>query len=125
MFEQYTKYFSNMYFDKFSIKRYVEIKNDDGTTDVSEEPEVILSDIPCRLSVIKEDEHNLKSDDVNVRDIKFKLFCNPDVEVKKGDMLEIKVIKNNITVQIVSGIAGQPAMYDISQEIRIKSNEVA
>ena len=113
---KYSKYLNPIHLDKLTIHRYKEIKNDDGTTDeiLSDDPSLV--DISCRASILKEDEHNLRIEDINIINTKYKIFCSPDVDIRKGDTVTLKIIKNNIVVDEFKGIASKPIKYNINQE---------
>lgn len=122
---KYSKYLTNMYNDKLYIKRYIEIENEDGSTDVVLDTDSNLNDIACRVSVIREDEHDSKSIDINKENIKYKIFCDPSVEIQKGDVIDIHIIKNDIVVDKLEGIAGKPIKYDISLEFMLLERDIA
>lgn len=116
-------YIDLLHKDRFSIKRYKEVENDDGTIDVvlKEDPE--LTDIKCRISKLKEDEDDTKSIDVNNKNNGFKIFCSPSIKVQKGDYIVANKYINNELVYTVKGYAGKPLVYHINQEIVLKENK--
>lgn len=113
---KYKAYSKMMHTDRFSIKRYIDIEDDDGSTKEAVEPNPILKDIPCRISTIKEDEQNLKQEDANKKLVKLKVFCSTDIEVYKGDLVIAERIINGKSVDIIKAIAGKPMKYSINQE---------
>lgn len=113
---KYRKYSRLLYKDKFDIQRYIDIENEDGSTSETLDPSPKLKNIPCRISTVKEDTHNLNMDDINKEVTKFKIFCSPDEEVSKGDLIVVELILDGKTQQKIKGIAGKPIKYDINQE---------
>lgn len=122
--DQYKKYSELLYSDKFTIQRYIDIENRDGSTGEGLDPNPVLIDIPCRISKVKLDEHNINIEDSNNKNIKLKIFCSPDVNVKKGDYIIAKRIINGNEVQTIKAIASEPFIYNINQEfILLESGE--
>ncbi|CUO91753.1 Uncharacterised protein [Clostridium baratii] len=113
---KYKVYSKIMYTDKFTIKRYIDTEDDDGSTREVLDPNPKLKDIPCRISKVKEDEQNLKQEDANKKSVKLKVFCSPDIEVYKGDLVIAERIINGKSVDIIKAIAGKPMKYSINQE---------
>ncbi len=113
---KYKVYSKIMHTDKFTIKRYIDVEDDDGSTKEVLDPNPILKGIPCRISTIKEDEQNLKQEDANKELIKFKIFCSSDIEVFKGDLVIAERIINGKSVDIIKAVAGKPMKYSINQE---------
>lgn len=115
----YSKYLDSLHTDRMSIYRYKEIENEDGSTEEVLNTDPSLENIPCRLSKVKADEHNINMYDANKQNIKFKIFCSIDVEILKGDSLVIKRVIGNQVVDTIKAIAGAPIKYDINQEVII------
>ena len=114
---KFSKYLDILYTDKMCITRYTEVESEDGSTEEIVDPDPLLKDIPCRISKVKLDEHKLNIEDVNKQNIKLKVFCSLDIEVKKGDSLTIERVIDEKVVDTIKAIAGEPMKYDISQEI--------
>lgn len=114
---KFSKYLDILYTDKMSITRYKEVESEDGSTEEILDTDPSLKDISCRISKVKLDEHKLNIEDVNKQNIKLKVFCSLDIEVKKGDSLIIERIIDEKVVDTIKAIAGEPMKYDISQEI--------
>ncbi len=120
-FNKFRQYLENMYKDKlFLLNNYQTIKNDDGTEDVILGPNK-SEPVPCRVSIMRPDEEDIKNMELDSEVIKYKVFCSPDVVVSKGDKLEVHKIVNN-SVEVIVGVAGTPSKYDLSQEIIIYKN---
>lgn len=119
--DKYRKYLEKTYKDKlFLINNYVTVKNDDGTEDAILEPSK-SEPVACRLSIMKPDEEDIKNMELDSEVIKYKIFCSPDVVVEKGDKVEVHKMVNN-SVEIITGVAGTPSKYNLSQEIIIYKN---
>ncbi|WP_373599427.1 hypothetical protein [Paraclostridium bifermentans] len=113
---KYRKYSKLLYKDKFEIQRYTDVEDEDGSTSEKLDPNPKFKNIPCRISKVKEDTHNLNIDDINKEITKFKIFCSPDEEVLKGDHIVAELILDGKAQQKIQGIAGKPIKYDINQE---------
>lgn len=122
---KYSKYLNVMYKDRLFVSRFIEVENNDKTVDMRAVEIESLKDIPCRLSKVKADEHNLNSIDANSGNIKFKVFCSTEVEILKGDTIVINKIIDGIIVDTIKGIAAKPLKYDLDQEFMIIESEVA
>lgn len=122
---KYSKYLNILHTDTLTIKRYIEVNNDDGTTDVVLSDKEELKDIPCRLSTVKEDEHNFKSIDINSSSTKFKVFCDTSVDIKKGDSVIVNKLVDKNIVDTIEGLASKPVYYDIGQEFLVIEHEVS
>ncbi|MGL4875174.1 MAG: hypothetical protein ACRC30_11060 [Clostridium sp.] len=122
-FNKYRKYSKLLYKDTFDIKRYIEIEDTDGSEKEIIDPNPILKNIPCKLSIITEDEHK-DSIDVNEKMVKYKIFCDVDVDIKKGDLIEV-TRKVNAISQIIKGIASEPVLFNLNKEIKIIEKDEA
>lgn len=113
---KYRKFSEKLYSDKFTINRYIDLEDDDGSTYEGLDPSPSLQDIPCRISVLREDEHKTNFSDSNNELVKLKIFCSPDVEVQKGDTIVAQRYVDNNLVDEFKGIASAPFKYNINQE---------
>ncbi|MDU1966866.1 MAG: hypothetical protein E6748_04220 [Clostridium perfringens] len=113
---KYKKYSELLYNDRFTIHRYIELEDDDGSTIDGLDPNPAFKNIPCRISKVKEDEHNINFDDVNKQSAKLKVFCSPDIEILKGDSLVVERIIDGKVVDTIKAFAGKPMKYSINQE---------
>ncbi|NCU30380.1 hypothetical protein EOM57_01095 [Candidatus Saccharibacteria bacterium] len=118
------KYVNMMYRDKLSIIRYVPVENNDGTTGQEQDKSSELSGVPCHISILKADEANTVSTDVDDVSARFKIFTSPSVEIHKGDMLEADKYLGEVKVQSYKGKASDPVFYDLSQEIILLEKRV-
>lgn len=120
-----SKYVGNiMYTDKLSIIRYKTVENDDGTTGQVLDTSNELIGIPCHISVLKADEANVASVDVDDINARFKVFTSPTAPIKKGDKLVIDRYLNKVKVQNYEGKASDPVFYDLSQEVILLEKRV-
>lgn len=113
----YKKYSELLYSDRLTIHRYIEVEEEDGSTKDGLDPNPVLKNIPCRISKVKSDEHNINFDDVNKQSAKLKIFCSPDIEILKGDSLIIERIIDGKVVDTIKAFAGKPMKYSINQEV--------
>lgn len=119
-----SKYVEKIYTDRLSIIRYKAAENDDGTTGQVLDSSSELSDIPCHISILKADEANTVSTDVDDVNARFKLFTSPTVKIRKGDKLKVDKYLGKAIVQSYEGKASDPVFYDLSQEIILLEKRV-
>lgn len=106
-----------LYEDKCTISRYVKITAPSGATRLSEEPQAIYTDEPCRLSQ-KTLGTNDQSDAQNNIAYEIKLFIAPEVEILQGDIIHVTRGK---TGKIQTYTAGEPfPPYPTHQEISLQ-----
>lgn len=122
-----SSYIEKTYKDKLTIIRYVSIENADGTTGEVQDPSEDLVGIPCRISMLKPDERNGDTPDADDTYTRVKIFLNPKVRVSKSDRLIADQYLEGVKVQSFEGRAGDPFIYDLSQEVvlvekRVKAN---
>ncbi|CEO27136.1 hypothetical protein [Paraclostridium sordellii] len=120
---QLSKYLDIMYTDRMTISRYIDVELEDGSIKEVLDYKSKLKDIPCRISTIKEDEHNLRQQYENRELVKFKVFCSIDTEIFKGDFITLERIIDGKCVDIIKAIAGKPIKYDIDQEFVLIENK--
>ena len=109
---------SVLYLDRFDIHRYDESLNEDGTVSNLPSADPTLSDIPCKISYSNSDLAESSREDTNPIEQSIKLFCRPDVQVNKGDMLMVRrMSENGQVVQTFSGTANAPNKFLTHQEI--------
>lgn len=107
-----------LYKDTFSCSYKPKIKNDDGTTGYSDVDFFTVVNGCCKISSVKEDTS--KTDDVayNLVDKEVKVFCNPSLDVKKGNtIIAARLDDNGNVIQEFVGIANKPNKYATHQEI--------
>ena len=109
-------YLERLYCDKLTIKRYIPMVNEDGTTDEILDDSNEYNDIPCRISSLKEDQRDLLNWDVDETFARIKVFLSPSIKINKGDEVYIQRYLNGEQVQEYKGHAGDPLVYDIAQE---------
>lgn len=107
-----------MYTDKMSISRCVETENADGTTDVSTNEKPVYIDIPCRISFSATDNPESNKEDTNPKYLQIKVFCNPEVDVIKGDKLVVsKLDDNGNVITTYTGTANLPQQFITHKEV--------
>lgn len=107
------------YEDRATINRYIEVEKNSGETRLSDIPEPIYVDQPCRLSQ-KTLATNKQSEAQNDIGYETKLFISPDLIIKQGDV--INVTGRGITHSYTSG---EPFLYPTHQEISIQRKDEA
>lgn len=119
-----SKYVTKIYRDRLSIIRYKAVENADGTTGQELDTSRELSDIPCHISVLKPDEANTASVDVDDVSARFKVFTSPSVNIRKGDRLRVDKYIGLTVKQSYEGKASDPVFYDVAQEIILLEKRV-
>lgn len=111
---------SSTYTDIMDIYRHVEVMNTDGTSGIQISQMPLYTGIKCRISFENRDASNTISEDTNPINLQIKIFCEPSVDIKKGDKLI--VYRNDDNGNIMSsyeGIANLPFVYTTHKEIEI------
>ncbi|WP_194189651.1 hypothetical protein [Clostridium chrysemydis] len=120
---KFNNYCKRLYTDKFTILRYIDIENEDGSLEETLDKNPILKDIPCKISKVTLDEHK-DSDSVNKELVKFKIFCSPKIDVKKGDTIIANRYLDDSIIDTIKAISSRPIKYNINQEfILIEKDE--
>jgi len=119
-----SSYVEKTYKDKLTIIRYVSVENADGTTGELQDPSEDLVDIPCRISMLKPDERDGDTPDVDGTFTRVKIFLSPRFHVLKSDSLIANQYLEGVKVQSFKGRAGDPFIYDLSQEVVLVENRV-
>jgi hypothetical protein len=106
------------YTDKLSINRYTEIENADGTIGMGISEEPLYSDVQCRISFKQSDNPESNKDDSNPIYMQMKIFCSPDVDIQKGDILvAYRIGDDGSAIASYKGIANLPFKYVTHQEV--------
>lgn len=112
------KLLTSTYTDRLSINRYTEIENVDGTIGMGLPETPVYSDVQCRISFKNSDNPESNKDDSNPIYMQIKIFCNPEVDIKKGDILVAEKIGDDGSVLATyKGIANLPFKYVTHQEV--------
>lgn len=119
-----SSYVEKTYKDKLTIIRYVSVENADGTTGEAQDHAEDLVDIPCRISMLKPDERDGDTPDVDGTFTRVKIFLSPIYTVFKSDRLIADQYLEGVKVQSFEGRAGDPFIYDLSQEVILVENRV-
>lgn len=119
-----SSYIEKTYKDKLTIIRYVSTENADGTTGEVQDPSEDLVDIPCRISMLKPDERDGDTPDADGTFTRVKIFLNPKYPVFKSDRLIADQYLEGVKVQSFEGRAGDPFIYDLSQEVVLVEKRV-
>lgn len=103
-----------MYGHTMTIWRLTKAKQPDKSTKV--DWAVVQEGIPCKLSKKDPDKAGDIKEDVNPIIEAYMVFCDPEVEVRAGDLLEIGGVKYR---------AGDPFCYPTHQEINVARSDLA
>lgn len=103
-----------LYGHRMKILRLGKMKQADGSTKT--EWMAQEDNIPCKLSQDNLDAGGGIQEDVNPIEEKFTVFCDVDIPVQAGDLLEIDGIRYR---------AGNPFHYPAHQEIKIARETLA
>ena len=110
-----------LYNDRMDIYRTGASDNQDGTTDISYQPEPLRTDVPCRISFASDD--SAADSEVDRNPVRFnpKLFCAPDVDLQAGDFVVVRRISDNAVVaRTYEGRVGLPSWYSTHQEANLR-----
>ena len=108
------------YTDKLSINRYTEIENADGTIGIGLPETPLYSDVQCRISFQSSDNPESGKEDSNPIYMQMKIFCKPNEDIKKGDILIAERIGDDGEIIAThKGIANLPFKYVTHQEVLI------
>lgn len=107
-----------LYTDTCEIYRVCDIHKKDGTTYV-DYPEDPLASITCKYSVTGLDSSGNMTEARNPRVEEPKLFCDPGLDIRKGDRLHIMSTAADGSVIDFIGYAGKPGQYKTHKEIRV------
>ena len=96
-YARFVKLYESMYTDRLRVYRHVEVINDDGTTGISPEP-VPIAGVSCRISFNSKDSSAMLREEINPQNLQLQVFCRPEVDVIKGDMVEVDRIGDDGSV---------------------------
>jgi len=112
------KLLASTYTDRLSINRYTEIKNADGTIGMGLPKTPLYSEVQCRISFKNSDNPESDKDDSNPIYLQVKIFCAPNVDIQKGDILIAeKIGDDGSVIASYKGIANLPFKYVTHQEV--------
>lgn len=112
------KLLSPTYTDKLSINRFIEVTNPDGTIGMGLPKEPVYSDVRCRISFNISDNPETTKEDSNPIYLQIKIFCSPNEDIQKGDILVANRIGDDGEVlESYNGIANLPFKYVTHQEV--------
>lgn len=108
------KMLEKTYLDKCTIKRNMKVK-DEQTGITKGVLNNVYEDIKCGLS--KRSLNNLTVEGAGQQNNTFVLFINPTIEIKAGDVIEVKGYNN------LMFIASLPMIYPSHQEVPLELKE--
>lgn len=76
---------------------------------------IVLEHVPCKLSKKSLDSAEIKEDVKPIKEA-FTLFCDSDVAIRAGDLIE---------VEGKQFLAGEPLCYSVHQEINLARRDLA
>lgn len=105
---------TNTYFHTMSISRIQDIKNEWGGTVQKYVPIPIMQLIPCAFSQSSRNGINTNIDNErNVIIYNPKIFCNPSLDIRAGDRIEVR-----FGARLLGEFeASEPYIYDSHQEV--------
>lgn len=108
------------YTDTMSIYRHQNITNTDGTSGIIIPEKPLYSQIKCRLSFESRDYPETDLEDSNPIKLQLKVFCEPSIDIQKGDKLIINKLDDYGNIMMTyEGIANLPFVYTTHKEIEI------
>lgn len=116
----FSKLLSPTYTDRLSINRFTEITNSDGTIGIGMPEEPLYSDVQCRISFNISDNPETTREDSNPIYLQVKIFCAPNVDIQKGDILVAERIGDEgEVIETYNGKANLPFKYVTHQEVLV------
>ena len=119
--------FNLLYTDKLEVKRYTVQSNADGTSQLSNAPTSIYSNIPCRASYGGSEDSLVGTlDDKNPIFKPVTVFCPSSYEISKGDLIAVsRTFENGTTMVIHQGYTNKPSKFETHQEFTLVESGVA
>lgn len=105
-----------LYEDECTISRYVKKQKASGAIGLSEDPQPVYVDQPCRLSQ-KALGSNDQTDIQNNIAYETKLFISPDITILQGDIIQVTRRRSSI---VHTYTAGEPFLYPTHQEVSLQ-----
>lgn len=118
--------FSTLFTDKMDIRRYMDVDNEDATTDTVLSSTPIYTNVPCRVSFLTEESpKDSEIDDTPVKNIS-KIFCKTNADVRAGDFVKISRFDDDGNViAVYAGKLGLPSVYITHKEVLFSIEESA
>lgn len=111
---------SKLYTDTMNITRLQEITGEDGTSRMVVPDEPLYVGIKCRISFSSADNPDGATDSNNPQHLQIKVFCDPGVDVKKGDALLVNRLNDDGSILAsYKGTANLPQSYVTHKEISL------
>ncbi len=115
-YSRYRRSIEKLYDSTCKVSRYVETETTSGETRLSEEPELVYIDQPCRISQ-KTLSSNKQTEVENEISYEIKLFIAPELEIRQGDT----IIVTNKLGRTQTYTAGEPfPPYPTHQEVSLQ-----
>lgn len=103
--------FAILYADVFSVYRYENTVDEIGVTVNQKKLVPEIHNVMCLLSPESEGRANPRPDFVLDQDQIMTLHCSPTVELKNGDFIVAKKIRNDTIMAVYRGTIGTPKKY--------------
>lgn len=116
----------SMFTDTMSIRRYIDVENEDKTTETVLSNTPIYEGVKCRISFeSRESPQDNEVDDTPIKSMP-KIFCATNIDLKEGDLITVQRIgdKGEVLGEYF-GKVGLPAMYVTHQEALFYLNRSA
>lgn len=113
------KMYNGLYDDKMDVYRIGETQAEDFTTTTGYPTTPTHSDIPCRISRLFPDRSLPKTENSNEVRFMFRIFCDPDNDIIKGDKIVFNKIVKDVSNTQYTGTAGSPMPYETHMEVDI------
>ncbi len=115
-YSRHRRAIKKLYDSTCTISRYAEMETASGETRLSEDPEIVYTDEPCRISQ-KALGSNKQTEVENEISYEIKLFIAPELEIRQGDTITV----TNKLGRAQTYTAGEPfPPYPTHQEVSLQ-----
>lgn len=113
-----------LYMDRLDVRRHEPVVSGDMSTSMRLIEEPVLKGVPCRISYRGHYMRGIDSpgpggEDFIAEILQPKVFCPPDTDVRKGDIVTVYRRSGGKTMDTLSGPAGRCAVYPTHREFLI------
>lgn len=108
------------YTDTMNIYRHTSGENPDGTKSIEKIQSPVYSGVPCRISFLAPDRSESTSEDRNPIYLEVKVFCKADLDIRKGDRVEVKRLNDSGSAMTsYKGIVNMPLTFVTHKELQL------
>lgn len=112
-----------MYTDRMSVERSNKVVENKITKNVYN---FIYTDIPCRISLEREDQSNNENADIVRTSENNKVFCDPKYILEKGDRITVtRYNEDGEVIMVKYAYIGRPYYYKTHVEFLLEMSEKA